>query len=74
MSKRISEEERRSRENYKKKVDETFGLPSQTSSKANSEAVKNGLGLDIVMPKDPLSVNFDKLNRISSLMARTQRI
>ncbi len=45
-----------------------------TSSRVNSEAVKNSLGLDIVMPKDTSSVNYDKLKRVASLMARTQRI
>lgn len=32
MSKKISEQEKKSRENYKKQVDETFSLPSQVSS------------------------------------------
>lgn len=40
----------------------------------NTEAARNSLGLNVIMPKDTSTVNYEKLRRVSALMARTQRI
>ncbi len=44
------------------------------SSRKKSEEFKNSTGLNVIIPKDTKTVNYDRLKRVASLMARTQRI
>lgn len=39
-----------------------------------TEDFKNSSKLNVIIPKEDKTVNYERLNRISSLMARTQRI
>ena len=48
-------------------------MDKKKTSKENSEAVKNGFGIQAIISKGNTTINYDKLAQIRRLMDRTQR-
>jgi len=49
-------------------------MKNSKDTKTKSEEFKNSTGLNIIIPKNDKTVNYDRLNRVASLIRRTQRI